>query len=251
MGRLDGVVALVTGGARGMGASHARGLVAEGARVMIGDVLDEEGRVLADELGPAADYVHLDITDDASWRAAITHTETSFGPVYALLNNAGVVQWKPWLETSTAEFSRVLDINLTGAFIGTREAVPSMTRGGRGGVIVNVSSTAGLQGYVAEPAYVASKWGVRGLTKAAAMEFAPQGIRVVSVHPGLFETPMTTGVAESNAATRPIPRKGRVEEITALMVYLIADATYSTGSEFVIDGGSVLGPVVPVPLDDD
>lgn len=250
MSRLEGIVAMVTGGAQGMGASHARGLVAEGARVVIGDVLDDEGRALADELGPAAGFVHLDITDDASWQNAVAYTEESFGPIYALINNAGVVQWKPWLRTSTPEFSRVLDINLTGQFIGIREVVPSIVRGGLGGVIVNVSSTAGLQGYVAEPAYVASKWGVRGLTKAAAMEFAPQGIRVVSVHPGLFETPMTTEVSDDNATTRPIQRKGKVAEITSLMVFLIADATYSTGSEFVIDGGSVLGPVVPVPIED-
>lgn len=251
MGRLDGTIALITGGARGMGAAHARGLVAEGAQVVIGDVLDAEGRALAAELGEQARFAHLDVTDDASWQDAVALVEESFGPLTALLNNAGVVQWKPWLKTGTAEFARVLEINLTGQFIGIREAVPSIERGGRGGIVVNVSSTAGLQGYVAEPGYVASKWGVRGLTKAAALEFAPKGIRVVSVHPGIFETPMTTEVSAETLTARPIPRKGQVEEITALMVYLIADATYSTGSEFVIDGGSALGPVVPVPLEED
>lgn len=249
MGRLNEVVALVTGGARGMGASHVRGMVAEGARVVIGDVLDAEGEALAKELGDAARFVHLDITDDDSWKAAVTRAEESFGPLNVLINNAGVVQWKPWLKTSTAEFQRVLAVNLTGQFIGIRETVPSMLRGGRGGVVINVSSTAGLQGFAAEPAYVASKWGVRGMTKAAALEFAPQGIRVVSVHPGVVETPMTTDVTEESYDRQPIPRMGRTSEVTALMVYLIADATYSTGSEFVIDGGAVLGPVVPVPLE--
>ncbi|HVW44531.1 MAG TPA: SDR family NAD(P)-dependent oxidoreductase, partial [Amycolatopsis sp.] len=166
------------------------------------------------------------------------------------INNAGVVQWKPWLKTSTAEFGRVLDINLTGQFIGIREVVPSMLKTGHGGVIVNVSSTAGLQGFAAEPAYVASKWGVRGLTKAAALEFAPHGIRVVSVHPGVVETPMTTDVTEESYDQQPIPRKGRTAEVTAMMIYLVADATYSTGAEFVIDGGAVLGPVVPVPFEE-
>ncbi|KAA9157326.1 SDR family NAD(P)-dependent oxidoreductase [Amycolatopsis acidicola] len=251
MDRLTDFVVLVTGGARGMGASHVRGLVAEGAKVVIGDVLDDDGRALADELGKPALFVHLDVTDEQSWKDAIAATEEAFGPVDALINNAGVVQFKPWLKTTTAEWRRVLDINLTAQFIGIREILPSMLKTGRGGVVVNVSSTAGLQGFAAEPAYVASKWGVRGLTKAAALEFAQQGIRVVSVHPGVVETPMTTEVTEESYVAQPIPRKGRTAEVTALMIYLLADATYSTGSEFVIDGGAVLGPVVPVPLEED
>lgn len=249
MGKLDRSVAIVTGGARGMGASHVRGLVAEGARVVVADVLEAEGRALAEELGEGARFVRLDITDDASWEQALRETEEAFGPVDVLVNNAGVVQFKPWLSTSTEEFTRVLTINLTGQFIGIRTVVPSMRRSDRPGVIVNISSTAGLQGYAAEPGYVSSKWGVRGLTKAAALEFAPLGIRVVSVHPGVVATPMTVAVGEESYNQQPIPRMADPAEVTKLVLFLIADATYSTGSEFLVDGGAVLGPVVPVPLE--
>jgi 3alpha(or 20beta)-hydroxysteroid dehydrogenase len=249
MGKLDGRTAIVTGGASGMGASHVRGLVAEGARVVIGDVNEKDGAALASELGAAAAFVRLDVTSDESWSAAVAAAESTFGPVSILVNNAGVVQWKPWTSTTTAEWHRVMDINLTGQFIGIREVVPSMRRTGSGGVIINVSSTAGLQGFAAEPAYVASKWGVRGLTKAAALEFAPLGIRVLSVHPGVVETPMTVDVQEESYSQQPIPRMGRTAEVTALMVFLAAEATYSTGSEWVVDGGAVLGPVVPVPME--
>jgi 3alpha(or 20beta)-hydroxysteroid dehydrogenase len=250
MGKLDGAVAIVTGGARGMGASHVRGLIAEGARVVIGDLLEEDGRTLAAELGDAAAFIRLDVTSDQSWKDAVAFAEDAFGPVRILINNAGVVQWKPWTATSTEEWKRVLDINLTGQFIGIREVVGSMRKLEGDRVIINVSSIAGLQGYAAEPAYVASKWGVRGLTKAAALEFAPLGVRVVSVHPGVVETPMTVDVQEESYAEQPIPRMGRTSEVTALMVFLAADATYSTGSEWVVDGGAVLGPLVPVPMDE-
>jgi 3alpha(or 20beta)-hydroxysteroid dehydrogenase len=248
MGKLDGKVALVTGGAQGMGASHVRGLVAEGAKVVIGDVNAEAGEALALELGDSALFVQLDITKDDSWLSAVAAGVEAFGDFDILVNNAGVVQWKPWLSTSTEEFLRVLNINLTGQFIGIRSIVPSMLEK-KGGVIVNVSSTAGLMGFAAEPAYVASKWGVRGLTKAAALEFAPHNIRVVSVHPGVVATPMTTGVQKESYDMQPIPRMGEQAEITKLVVFLIADATYSTGSEWIADGGAVLGPVVPVPLE--
>lgn len=249
MGKLDNAVAIVTGGARGMGASHVRTLVAEGARVVIGDVLDADGQALAAELGDAVRFTHLDITDDDSWSDVVAETEKSFGAIDILVNNAGVVQFKPWLSTSTAEFERVVKINLTGQFIGIRSVVPSMRRSERPGVIVNISSTAGMQGFAAEPAYVSSKWGVRGLTKAAALEFAPLGIRVVSVHPGVVATPMTTEVQEESYNQQPIPRMADPSEVSKLVLFLIADATYSTGSEFLVDGGAVLGPVVPVPLE--
>lgn len=232
-----------------MGASHVRGLVAEGAKVVIADVLEDEGQALADDIGDSAQFVKLDVTQDDSWTQAVAFAEERFGPVTVLVNNAGVVQWKPWTETTTAEWHRVMDINLTGQFIGIREVIPSMKRSGAGGVIINVSSTAGMQGFAAEPAYVASKWGVRGLTKAAALELAPLGIRVVSLHPGVVETPMTTAVQPESYDHQPIPRMGRTSEVTALVVFLAAEATYSTGSEWVVDGGALLGPVVPVPVE--
>jgi 3alpha(or 20beta)-hydroxysteroid dehydrogenase len=246
MGRLDGRVAIISGGARGMGASHARGLVAEGAQVMIGDILDAEGAALAAELGPACRYARLDVTCEADWAAAVEQAEAAFGPVNVLINNAGVVTWRSVARTSGEEFRRVVDINLTGVFHGMHATIPSMRLAG-GGVIVNISSTAGLMAFGSAAAYVASKWGVRGLTKAAALELGLEGIRVVSVHPGAIRTPMTQRANESACSGQPIPRIGEPEEVTKLVVFLLSEATFSTGSEFVIDGGAVLvGPVDPI-----
>lgn len=245
MARFDGKVALISGGARGMGASHARGLVAEGARVVIGDVLEEDGTKLAAELGDAVRFVALDVTKDDDWQAAVAAAEEAFGPVGLLINNAGVVGFGAIDEMDTAEFKRVIDINLLGVFLGMKYAVPSLRKAG-GGCIVNVSSTAGMMGYTHLGPYVASKWGVRGLTKTAAMELGQDGIRVVSIHPGPIRTPMTQGMGDEMTATQPIARYGEPEEVTKLVMFLAADATYSTGSEFLIDGGAVLGPVESV-----
>ena len=244
MGRLDGGIILVSGGARGMGAAHVAGLAAEGAKVIIGDVLEEEGRALAANIGANARFIRLDVTREADWAAAETLANESFGELTSLINNAGVIDWgaKMIQDTAPDDFRRVVDINLNGVFLGMRAAVPSMRRGG-GGVIVNVSSTAGLMAYAARSAYVASKWGVRGLTKAAALELGEHNIRVVSVHPGAIRTPMTANLRDDTFKDRPIPRIGETEEVTKLMIFLIADATYSTGSEFVVDGGAALmGP---------
>jgi len=249
MGRLDGTVTIVTGGARGMGASHVRGFVAEGGRVVIGDLLEKEGESLAAELGDSVRFSKLDVTSDSSWKEIVSLAEREFGPVDVLINNAGIVLWKRWESTNTAEFKKVVDVDLVGPFIGIREVIPSMNKTGKGGMIINVSSTAGLQGYANTSSYVAAKWGLRGLTKAAALELAPVGIRVVSVHPGAVETPMTAKVTPESYAQQPIPRMGKSSEVTALMIYLAADATFSTGSEFVIDGGAVLGPTVKVPVE--
>ncbi len=246
MGRMDGVVALISGGARGMGASHARGLVAEGARVVLGDILDEEGEAVAAELGDAARYVRLDVTKEADWQAAIDHAEAEFGPVGLLVNNAGIVSFGSITDTTPEEFRRVIEINLTGVWLGMHTVIPSM-RKLDSGVIINISSTAGLMGYAQIGAYVASKWGVRGLTKTAAMELGPDGIRVVSIHPGPIRTPMTDEIDPETTAAQPIKRFGAPEEVTKLVLFLAADATYSTGSEFVIDGGAVLGPVMDMP----
>jgi 3alpha(or 20beta)-hydroxysteroid dehydrogenase len=214
--------------------------------VVAGDVLDDEGEALAAELGDAVRWIRLDVTDEQQWDAAISLAESAFGPVGALVNNAGIVTWGSIEEMSPEDFRRTVDINLTGTWLGMRAAVPSMRRAG-GGSIVNISSTAGLQGYANIGAYVASKWGVRGLTKAAALELATLGIRVNSIHPGPIRTPMTADLDPHMAADQPIPRRGEPEEVTAMLLFVLAEATYTTGHEFVVDGGKAVGTVVHPP----
>lgn len=244
MRKLDGKVAIITGGARGMGAVHAKTLQAEGAIVVITDVLDVEGAAVAKELGIT--YLHHDVTDEHQWASVIAETEKKHGPVSILVNNAGVVGFTPVADTDLAEWNRVLAINLTGPFLGIRSVTPSMRKAG-GGVIVNISSTAGMIGYSNLSAYVASKWGLRGLTKAAALDLAADSIRVVSVHPGGVRTPMTAGIDDpENYKRQPIKRIGEPEEIAKLVLYLVADATYSTGTEFIADGGATVGQVLNV-----
>lgn len=246
MGRFDGTVALISGGARGMGASHVRGLVAEGARVVFGDVLEEECKALETELGDAVRFVSLDVTKDGDWKNAVATAEAEYGPINLLVNNAGIVAYGAVDEMEPDEFRRVIDINLTGTFLGMHYAVPSMRKAG-GGAIINISSTAGLMGYATIAAYGASKWGVRGMTKAAAMELGKDNIRVMSIHPGPIRTPMTEGMGDELTAAQPIARFGEPEEVTKLLMFMAADATYSTGSEWVVDGGAVLGPVIDIP----
>ncbi len=240
--RFDGKVALVTGGARGMGASHVQALAAEGARVVIGDVLETEGKDLADQIGDSAAFAKLDVSHEHDWEEAIRISEDRFGPLDILVNNAGILAYGAIADMEPAEFRRILDVNLIGTFLGMHFGVPSMRKAG-GGVIVNISSTAGMMGYGQIGAYVASKWGVRGLTKSAAMELGADNIRVVSIHPGPIATPMTDGMGDDMVQTQPIKRFGTPAEVSRLVMFLASDATYSTGSEFVIDGGALLGPV--------
>ncbi len=242
---LNGVVALVTGAARGMGAEHVRALVAAGARVVATDVLDDEGTALADELGSAVMYRRLDVADSQQWAAVVAEAESTLGPIGVLVNNAGIVTFGSVADMPPDTWQRTIGINLTGVWLGMHHVVPSMLRAG-GGSIVNISSTAGLQGYANLGAYVASKWGVRGLTKTAALELGAHNIRVNSIHPGPIRTPMIAGLPDDMAALQPIARVGEPSEVTAMLMFIITGATYSTGHEFIVDGGAVIGQVMPV-----
>lgn len=243
MGKLDGSVIVVSGGSRGIGAAISQALAAEGAKVVVADLLDEEGRATAQKVGGT--YAHLDVTDPDSWAAVIQTATTTYGKVTGLVNNAGVVGFTPVGATSLEEWNRIIAVNLTGVFLGMEAATPALKAAG-GGVIVNLSSTAGMQGYSNLAAYVASKWGVRGLTKAAALDLGPANIRVVSIHPGGIRTPMTARLDEKAYSRQPIARIGEPEEIAKLAVFLIADATYSTGTEFIADGGATVGQILNV-----
>lgn len=239
-GRLTGKVALVSGGARGMGASHVRALVAEGAHVVLGDILDDEGRAVAAELGDAARYVHLDVTQPEQWTAAVDTAVNEFGGLHVLVNNAGILNIGTIEDYALSEWQRILDIKVTGVFLGIRAAVKPMKEAGRGSII-NISSIEGLAGTIASHGYTASKFAVRGLTKSTALELGPSGIRVNSIHPGLVKTPMTEWVPEDLFQTA-LGRAAEPMEVSNLVVYLASDeSSYSTGAEFVVDGGTVAG----------
>ncbi|MET8573143.1 SDR family oxidoreductase [Streptomyces sp. NPDC004783] len=243
MARLTGKNAIITGGARGIGAAIVRLFTAQGANVTVADVLDEEGAALADELGPTARYQRLDVTDPAQWRAAVEAADQAHGPVSLLVNNAGILAVGPITDQTPESFRHVVDVNLYGAWLGLHTTAPSLRRAG-GGVVINISSTAGLMGYADLGAYTASKWGLRGLTKSAALELAADHVRVCSIHPGPIRTPMTAGMDDSLAARQPIARYGTPEEVAAMALFIAADATYSTGCEFVVDGGATTGSVI-------
>ncbi|WP_063063212.1 glucose 1-dehydrogenase [Nocardia violaceofusca] len=238
MGRVDGKIALISGGSRGMGAAHARLLVAEGAKVVIGDILDDEGKALAGELGDAARFVHLDVTAPEDWAAAVSTAVGEFGKLDVLVNNAGIVNGNSLRKFELEQWRRILDVNLTGTFLGMQAAVDPMIAAG-GGSIVNVSSIEGLRGAPWAHGYVASKWGVRGLAKSAALELAQHNIRVNSLHPGLIRTPMTATIPD-DLVTIPLGRPAQPEEVATFVLFLASDeSSYATGSEFVVDGGLV------------
>ncbi|MDB5970044.1 MAG: 3-oxoacyl-ACP reductase [Hydrocarboniphaga sp.] len=243
MGRVGGKVAIVTGAARGMGASHARRLVAEGAKVVLTDVLDAEGEATARALGGNARYLHQDVTSEAQWQQIVSDTEAAFGPVSVLVNNAGIASWGALETLKEADYRRIIDINQVSVFLGMKSVLPSMKRAG-GGSIVNISSSAGLVGVPQCLAYVASKFAVRGMTKTAAIEFAPYNIRVNSIHPGFIRTLMAVPGPESEAllagvvAATPAHRMGDPDEVSSIVLMLASDeARFSTGAEFVVDGG--------------
>lgn len=240
MGRLDGKVAVISGGARGMGAAHARRFVAEGASVVIGDVLDDEGATVAKELGDAVAYRHLDVREPEQWAGIVEAAVEQFGGLHVLVNNAGIVNGNLLVDFALDEWQRIIDINLTGTFLGMQAAVPAMKEAG-GGSIVNISSVEGLRGSPGLHGYTATKFAVRGLTKSAALELAAQGIRVNSVHPGLISTPMTEGIP-ADFLQIPLARAAEPDEVSALVAYLASDeSSYSTGAEFVVDGGLTVG----------
>ena len=247
MGRLAGKTAIVTGGARSMGAATARLFVAEGAQVVIADVLDAEGRALAEELGKAAYFQHLDVSDEAAWAAAVAEAVARFGGVDVLVNNAGILKFAALLDTPLADFKRVLEVNLVGCFLGMRTVAPVMIARGSGS-IVNISSIDGMKGANSIGSYAASKWGVRGITKVAALEFGHRGVRVNSVHPGGVDTPMGNpngvGEAELNKlyTSVPLQRVGKPIEVARASLFLASDdASYINGAELAVDGGWTAG----------
>lgn len=237
MARVANKVVLITGGARGMGAAHAEALVAEGARVVIADILDDTGRAAAGKLGDAAFFVHLDVADPAQWDDAVTATLERFGRIDGLVNNAGIVKLGPLRGSSLSDWQQVLDVNLTGAYLGMRAVIEPMIAAG-GGSIVNVSSVEGLAGSANLHSYVAAKFGLRGITKSAAVELARYNIRVNSIHPGLVHTPLSQGVTKEFMAPIPMRRGASPAEIASFVVLLVSDeSSYATASEFVVDGG--------------
>ena len=238
MGRVDNKVALITGGARGIGAASAQMLIAEGACVLIGDILDDVGTALAEDLGDAARYVHLDVTSASDWTAAVGTALDGFGTLNVLVNNAGIVQLGPLKTLDVDRWQKVLDVNLTGPMLGTKTVIGPMIAAG-GCSIINVSSIEGLRGAAYVHSYVASKWGLRGLTKSSALELASSNIRVNSIHPGFIRTPMTEHLPE-DMVTAPLGRPGTPDEVATFVVFLASDeSSFSTGSEYVVDGGLV------------
>jgi 3alpha(or 20beta)-hydroxysteroid dehydrogenase len=223
-----------------MGASHVRMLVDEGAKVVFGDILDDEGKAIAAELGDAVRYVHLDVTKPELWESAVATAVGEFGGIDVLVNNAGIINIGTFEDYEISEWQRILDVNLTGVFLGIRAVVKPMKDAGRGSII-NISSIEGMAGTIACHGYTASKFGVRGLTKSAALELGPSGIRVNSIHPGLIKTPMTEWVPE-DIFQSALGRAAEPKEVSNLVIYLASDeSSYSTGSEFVVDGGTIAG----------
>lgn len=238
--RLEGKVALISGGARGMGESHARTMVAQGASVVIADILDADGEAVAADLGSAATYVHLDVTDRDQWARAVATAIDRYGGLNVLINNAGIATVGTIGAYTPEQWDAIIAINLTGAFNGITASVDAL-KAGAPSSIINIASTAGLQGYSRLAGYCASKFGVRGLTKAAALDLGAHNIRCNSVHPGAVATPMIKGVdaSQQHVAMR---RVGRPEELSNLIVFLASDeSSFSTGAEFIADGGETAG----------
>ncbi|MCP5040960.1 MAG: glucose 1-dehydrogenase [bacterium] len=247
MGRLDGKVAIITGAARGQGEAEARLFVEEGAKVVMGDVLDDAGEAVAEEIGDEAVFVHMDVRHEEDWERAVA-AAAGFGPLNVLINNAAVTHFASIPDTTLDDYRRVIDINQIGTFLGVRSVVEPMKAAG-GGSIVNVSSIDGLQAKNGLVAYASSKWAIRGLTKVAALELGRFGIRVNSLHPGGVDTVMGNPVGMDNIddfyKDYPIPRCGKPMDIAHMALFMASDeCSYSTGSEFVADGGWNAGQIL-------
>jgi 3alpha(or 20beta)-hydroxysteroid dehydrogenase len=245
--RLAGKVALITGGARGMGASEAQLFIDEGARVVITDVLEEVGQETAKRLSPdgsSCTFLRHDVTKEEEWTAVVDEVIKSFGQIDILVNNAGIFERGSVLDTSLKDFERTMDINVTGVFLGMKAVAPHMVKRQKGSII-NISSVAGIQGTPGFLAYGASKWAVRGMTKGVAKELAPLGVRVNSIHPGIIDTPMLQtfeaageGVRDAVRTRIPLGYEAEPIHVARLALYLGSDeSAYSTGSEFIVDGG--------------
>ncbi len=240
MTRLQDKVIIITGAAQGMGATHARMCIEAGAKVVLTDINAEKGQALAAELGSQALFIQHNVTSEDDWTQVIAATQAYFGTINVLVNNAGITQSKSILETSLDDYRRILEINQVSVFLGMKAVIPSM-QASKQGSIINISSINGLVGGAI--GYTDSKFAVRGMTKAAALECAPFGIRVNSVHPGVIATPMimqgdTKAAVEAFAKSIPLRRVAQPEEVSRLVLYLASDdSSYSTGSEFIVDGG--------------
>lgn len=242
MGRLDNKIAIVTGGAQGQGAAIAAAFVAEGAKVAIADVADEPGQALADSLGENAVFVHHDVTSDESWTALVEQVNSTWGPVNVLANNAGVLRFGRIEEMPLEEVDLLMRVNQLGCFLGMRAVGRTMRKNG-GGSIINASSVEGLAGMPSVAAYTGTKFAIRGMTKAAALEYGSKNVRVNSVHPGMIDTPMTRvhggdAAMEFGASKVPMRRVGTPADIAPAYVFLASDeSAYITGAELAIDGG--------------
>jgi 3alpha(or 20beta)-hydroxysteroid dehydrogenase len=249
MGRLDGKVALITGAARGQGEAAARLFTAEGAKVVLGDILDDAGKAVAASLGDAAIYLRHDVSQEDSWASFVAAASDRFGQVNVLLNNAGIIHVASVAEITLENYMRVVNVNQVGCLLGMRSVIPAMVQAG-GGSIINVSSTSGMEGAMGLVAYVSTKFAIRGMTKTAALELGRVGIRVNSLHPGGVDTPMGDGSMEDFKDVDstgffdrlPLARIGRPQEMAQLALFLASDeSSYCTGSEFVADGGMLAG----------
>ena len=249
MGRLDGKVTLITGAARGQGEATARLFAEEGAKVVLGDVLDDAGKAVAASLGDAAIYLHHDVSQEESWGHFVATASETFGRIDVLMNNAGILHLASVAEIALDDYMKVIRVNQVGCLLGMKSVIPAMVQAG-GGSIINVSSTTGIEGAMGMVAYVASKFAIRGMTKTAALEMGRAGIRVNSLHPGGIDTPMGDGSMEGFEevdtqgfyASLPLGRIAKPVELARVALFLASDeSSYCTGSEFVADGGMLAG----------
>lgn len=240
MNRLDGKIAVITGGAKGIGAATARLFVAAGAQVVLTDIDEAVGQKTASTIGPDCHFLAQDVSNQTDWQQVIAQANDRFGEIDILVNNAGIFRVHGTLETSLNDWNQMVAINQTGTYLGIQAVVPNMKKRGSGSII-NMSSIAGLSGNPNAPAYAATKWAVRGLTKSVALELAPHGIRVNSVHPGLISSGMLSELNSTDTrldARVPLGRQGTPDEVASVILFAASDdSAHCTGHEFVVDGG--------------